>query len=66
MAEKTETHFVARLVIERVDKVIYQEHPSREPSTTRDVFEVANFTVKASELEALKGRIQNHVGMVAE
>lgn len=66
MATDTKTHFVARLVIERVDRVSIQSHPNAEPQVTRDVSEVANFIVKADELESLKGRIQNHVGLVEE
>lgn len=64
MATETKTHYVARIVFERVDKTSYQEHPSREPSVTREVIEVANFTVKADDLEMLKGRLQNHIGLV--
>jgi hypothetical protein len=66
VAETTETHYVARLVVERVDKVRFQDHPSKEPTYSRDVSEVANFTVKSDDLETLKGRIQNHVGLVDE
>lgn len=62
----SETHYVARLVVERVDKVIIRTRSDVEPTITRDVQEVANFTVKATDLETLKGRIQNHVGLVDE
>jgi hypothetical protein len=67
MADQSETHYVARLVVERVDKVTKPAFRSgEEPRVTRDVIEVGNFTVKADALDVLKGRIQNHVGLIDE
>jgi hypothetical protein len=67
--EKVESHYVARVVIERVDKTPIKDGNSYNAVVVdhkREVTELANFLVKDDEIESLKGKVSNHVGLIED
>lgn len=66
--EVANTHYVARITIERVDHM--QEQPSRvvhndEPKPAgRKVTELADIKLKADDIDVLKGKLSSHVDLV--
>lgn len=56
MASETRTHYVARMVVERVQFVTERTHPSSEPTVKREVEELGNYTIKDDDLDNMKGR----------
>lgn len=64
-----ETHFVVRIVIERVRKVTtpernYDKVPGDRDKVDRDVTELANIVVKDTDMASLKSKTIAHVDLV--
>lgn len=69
MAEEiAHTHYVARVVIERVNHM--QEpakshvHGSEPTPTGRKVTELVSFNLRADDLDVLKGKLERHIDLV--
>ncbi len=61
----TETHFVARLVIEKVTKTTLLQYNQTKPQpgdeSTRDKEEIATVVTKAADLTTLTGKLDHHI-----
>lgn len=57
MATETETHYITRVVVERVQKTIDKTHPHSEPTIGREVIELGNYTIRDTDLDNMKGRV---------
>lgn len=72
MGLKTETHFVARVVMERVDKVIESTNARGYPEEglpkvgDRTVTEIATILVKDQDLVNMKSRVMAHVDLIQD
>lgn len=69
MAEEVaHTHYVARVIIERVNHM--QEaakthvHNSEPTPTGRKVTELADIKLKANDIDVLKGKLERHIDLV--
>lgn len=72
MGVKHDTHFVTRIVIERVDKVSESTNTRGYPDESlpkvgeRTVTELASIALKDSDLVNLKSRVMAHVDLVQD
>lgn len=69
MVDKNETHYVTRVVVERVDNFIpdnSSRYQDKHLGPRRDVTELANFLVKSDDLETLKSKMTSHVSLIED
>lgn len=66
MASETETHYVARVVFERVQKTSNTRHPSEAATVEREVIEMGSYTFKDNDLDNLKGRLNAVTALVED
>lgn len=58
------SHYVARLVVERVERVTRSTGSHTEPILDREVTEIASFTVKENSVEKMRGKLNAHISII--
>jgi hypothetical protein len=67
MATETETHFVARVVFDKVVRSVTKATGHHDKDVIeRDIFELGNYTFKDTDLENLKGRLNAVTSIVTD
>jgi hypothetical protein len=63
MTAVTETHYVARVVVEKVENV---PAGGLNPQKKREVQEMGSFTIKDSDLRKLLDKVSAHISLVGD
>lgn len=71
MTQRTEIHYLATVVIKKVERPILEQYDSTKRATVevhgeRRVTDLASINIKHASLEPLKDRIGKHVALVDE